>query len=98
MLSAVQVGIDEISAWCSRNTDQSEMILSRRKFIGPMKAVELENVIKVVNESKYLGVTMESKLKWKTQVNKCRILNEFQNKANKTLQITITTDFGKKTW
>ena len=54
MLSALQVGMDEISAWCSKNSltmhpDKSEiMILSRRKFMGPVKAVELENkVIKV---------------------------------------------------
>ena len=73
MLSALQVGINEISAWCCRNSltihpDKSEiMILSRRKFIGPMKAVELENKVnKVVNELKCLGATIDSKLKWKT--------------------------------
>ena len=54
VLSALKVGIDEMSAWCNNNSltihpDKSEiMILSRRKFIGPVKAVELENnVIKV---------------------------------------------------
>ena len=101
VLSALQVGINEISAWCSRNSltihpDKSEiMILSRRKFIGPMKAVKLENkVIKVVNESKCLGVTIDSKLKWKTQVNnaassmnvKLKQIKRFRSLSPQTLE------------
>ena len=101
VLSALQVGINEISAWCSRNSltihpDKSEiMILSRRKFIGPMKAVKLENkVIKVVNESKCLGVTIDSKLKWKTQVKnaassmnvKLKQIKRFRSLSPQTLE------------
>ena len=72
-----------------------------------MKAVELENkVIKVVNESK-LGVTIDSKLKWKTQVynaasamnlkvivlGKCFIHLEFQHAKTQNEDHTPLTKF-----
>ena len=60
-----------------------------------MKAVELENkVIKVVNKSKCLGVTIDSKLKWKTQVDnavsslnvKLKPIKRFRSLSPRTLE------------
>ena len=75
VMSLLQTGIREISEWCKSNSltihpAKSEiMIISIKKFIGPLSPVKLgDNIIKVVTESKCLGVSIDCKLTWKSQV------------------------------
>ena len=75
VMSLLQIGIREISEWCKSNsltihTGKSEiMIVSNKTFIGPLSPVKLgDNIIKVVTESKCLGVSIDCKLTWRSQV------------------------------
>ena len=54
------------------------MIISNKQFIGPLTPVKLgDNIIKVVTESKCLGVSIDCKLIWKSQVaNAASIMNK----------------------
>ena len=64
VLSLLQIGIREISEWCQSKSltihpAKSEiMIVSNKRFIGPLFPVKLgDNIIKVVTELKCLGVS-----------------------------------------
>ena len=77
VMSLLQTGIREISEWCKNNSltihpGKSEiMIISNKRFIGPPPPVRLgDNIIKVVSDSKCLGVSIDCKLTWKSQVSK----------------------------
>ena len=73
VMSLYQRNIREISEWCKSNSitihpAKSEiMIISNKKFIWPPSPVKLgDNIIKVVTESKCLGVSIDCKLTWKS--------------------------------
>ena len=71
------------------------MILTNKKFIGPLNKVKLgEDDIEVVAESKCLGVTIDEKISWKTQVfnatanmsKKIKQLKRFQSLSPQVLE------------
>ena len=71
------------------------MIITNKKFIGPLNKVKLgEDDIEVVAESKCLGVTIDEKISWKTQVvnatanmsKKIKQLKRFQSLSPQVLE------------
>ena len=95
VMQALQKTLNEIAAWCSNNSmtihlKKSEiMMITNKKFIGPLNTVKLgENDIEVVTESKCLGVTIDEKISWKTQV-----VNAATNMNKKTKQLKSFNHF-----
>ena len=93
-MSLLQTGIREISEWCNSNSltihpAKSEiMIISNKQFIRPLTPVKLgDNIIKVVTESKFIGVSIDCKITWKSQVANAASL---KNKQLKKVLFTTT--------
>ena len=75
----MQVLAKEVMQWCRMNKmtvniKKSEaMIVERRKFIGPLLAVEIsDKVVDFKEEYKLFGVFIDRQLKWKTRIEKVR--------------------------
>ena len=74
--NAIQNDLSEIHSWRRNNVtihpDKTEiMFISPTKFVGPIQSVRLgDNFIEVVKESDCLGVTINDRISWSTQVKK----------------------------
>ena len=74
-VSKLQITTDNLSEYTSRNSltihpGKCELlIISRNNFFGPVNTVRINNVcVKVVDNSKSIGLIIDSKLSWNTHV------------------------------
>ena len=71
----IQKSLNEINEWCMKNflsihPDKMEvMIISSRNIVGPFEPIRLEDhIVKFVTESECLGMTVDNRLSWCSQV------------------------------
>ena len=91
MLKIIKV-INDIELWAKRNLmtlhpDKSKVvIISKQNFIGPYPCITMNSEeINIVSETKCLGVIIDNKLSWSSQVNS--IAKKFRTKVKNLFQM-----------
>ena len=76
VISSLNVMMSQISEWSSLNkltihpSKTEAMILAKQQFIGPLQPLHLgPGFVKLVNSTSCLGVTLDNKLSWHSQVD-----------------------------
>ena len=78
-VNKMQCLANEITQWCVKNRitinakKTDAMIIQKNTFVGPLKPIEIaSNTVNYKTECKLLGVYIDSKLTWNTQIEKVR--------------------------
>ena len=84
--------VNEVSKWCRNNSlsihpDKTEiMIISKTNFTGLLQPITLNgNIIKYVSSSKCLGMIVDTKLNWKSQID--NVSSDLSSKLKKLRRI-----------
>ena len=84
--------VNEVSKWCTNNSlsihpDKTKiMIISKTNFTGPLQPISLNgNIIKYVSSSKCLGMIVDTKLNWKSQID--NVSSDLSSKLKKLRRI-----------